>query len=1112
MKNNTKTVTIGRLPENDIVVNVSSVSRHHAKITETASGTYEIEDLQSKHGTYVNGRKVKGHSPVHSGDRIVLATTPLTSNWVQILNQKENVVPEVESSPSKPDPEPQEVITLQNDTVLYDFAKDTERFFAEFSQNVLQIIDTFKRSHYLVKRPHTSKHYSEELFDISLEQYQFGCVQMIDLMSRLERECATFDKIYEDDLRKLDNTYQYRLVAYHSSQNLSSSLREVDDKKTQYRCLYEQAKKQVMASLYPVFDDFYEQNPPLYPNRYELAPATSLVWNNLNNRSDDVQSTFYLGEDEVSYPLFQEAVSFKTRSYVHTLCGGNIQMVYDRKHREECFGITNTLISRMLTSVPNGGAHVIMVDLYEMEGTSNIFKNLNRKVFHIISRYDDFLKLLNGLYVHIENVIQNLLKGEITCLSDYNKGKTNKEAYQLLVLKDVPMGGYGGEVWGKLEEIMRNGPRAGVSVVVMVNNDVVNSSEEMLKGYNIMQNAIKSISCETIKLLTQENPNNQESVSHNLHYDTLPEYILSDVVRKINQEMEVKTETVLHFNDYMLPEKEWWTGQSANRIDVPFGISTDMQTQALHITQVSGQNSAVVIGNPGSGKSVFLHTLITNAVIHYSPKELQLYLLDFSGVEFNTYAQHKLPHARVIAPEAEREFGLSILKELKKEGERRMNLCRDNDVTNIVELKERNPDMIVPRLLVIIDEFQKLFEIDNDKISQEANRYIHVIIQEYRKFGINLILATQKLPSKSILPRDMIANRVVFESGPSDFSELIIWDKKISKPRLGNGVCVYNDKFGSEECNNVTRGFFIKASTDLNLLLDKISNFANVHQEMLDKELTMRVFRGGDLPDFNKKVMDEKHFVMSNIPKEVGVYVGESIAITATDVYVPLVKESNNNILIIGGRQDVAKRIAYYSILSQSIAHNDNTATLVLCNFMRNDDELQTLYNSEQIEAIKQSSQWFDARKADEVSTVLGNLKGLIDYRKNLDDESEMQHVYLHITSFQLGRMFDMGGSSGDRSSDCSKLLEAILKDGPSLGIFTVLQVDNLNNLNRLGRGALNLFNHRIALQMPENESNKVVGTAAANKLKVSGRPSSEFRALYFNYVNNEMTKFKPYK
>ena len=123
-----------------------------------------------------------------------------------------------------------------------------------------------------------------------------------------------------------------------------------------------------------------------------------------------------------------------------------------------------------------------------------------------------------------------------------------------------------------------------------------------------------------------------------------------------------------------------------------------------------------------------------------------------------------------------------------------------------------------------------------------------------------------------------------------------------------------------------------------------------------------------------------------------------------------------------------------------------------------------------------------------------------------------MNHVYLHITAFQLGRMFDPTGNFGDHPSECTKSLVTILKDGPSLGVFTVLQVDNLINLNRLGRGVLNYFNHRIALQMNENDSNKVVGTSAAHKLKVSGRPSSDYRALYYNDQNNEITKFKPYK
>jgi len=123
-----------------------------------------------------------------------------------------------------------------------------------------------------------------------------------------------------------------------------------------------------------------------------------------------------------------------------------------------------------------------------------------------------------------------------------------------------------------------------------------------------------------------------------------------------------------------------------------------------------------------------------------------------------------------------------------------------------------------------------------------------------------------------------------------------------------------------------------------------------------------------------------------------------------------------------------------------------------------------------------------------------------------------MTHFFINIFEFQRGRMFDGTGGRGDMQSECSMLLEYIMKNGPMVGVFTVLQVDNLANLNRLCYGAQNMFCHRIALQMSEQDSYKVVGNAAANKLLVLNRPATNYRALYYNNVNNSMTKFKPYR
>src|SRR5207244_193761 len=63
-------ITIGRLPDSDIVVTNSQVSRRHAQITG-ASGTFMIADLGSTNGTYVNGVRISEHI-LKDADRIEL--------------------------------------------------------------------------------------------------------------------------------------------------------------------------------------------------------------------------------------------------------------------------------------------------------------------------------------------------------------------------------------------------------------------------------------------------------------------------------------------------------------------------------------------------------------------------------------------------------------------------------------------------------------------------------------------------------------------------------------------------------------------------------------------------------------------------------------------------------------------------------------------------------------------------------------------------------------------------------------------------------------------------------------------------------------------------------
>lgn len=72
-----ETAIIGRHPECDVILTVGAVSRHHAKIFQTDAG-YFLEDLQSRNGTFVNGKLVTNTHRLEEGDRIRICEVELS--------------------------------------------------------------------------------------------------------------------------------------------------------------------------------------------------------------------------------------------------------------------------------------------------------------------------------------------------------------------------------------------------------------------------------------------------------------------------------------------------------------------------------------------------------------------------------------------------------------------------------------------------------------------------------------------------------------------------------------------------------------------------------------------------------------------------------------------------------------------------------------------------------------------------------------------------------------------------------------------------------------------------------------------------------------------------
>ncbi|RKR87129.1 FtsK/SpoIIIE family protein [Micromonospora pisi] len=156
----------------------------------------------------------------------------------------------------------------------------------------------------------------------------------------------------------------------------------------------------------------------------------------------------------------------------------------------------------------------------------------------------------------------------------------------------------------------------------------------------------------------------------------------------------------------------------------------------------------LVGGRTGSGKTVFLLDVLYGLAARYSPDELALYLLDFKeGVSFTEFVPtgHDgswIPHARAVGIESDREYGVAVLRELRRELNRRANALKRHGVTKLADLpRDGKP---VPRVVAVIDEFHVLFA-GNDALAREAVALLEELARKGRSYGIHLVLASQSM-------------------------------------------------------------------------------------------------------------------------------------------------------------------------------------------------------------------------------------------------------------------------------------------------------------------------------------------------------------------------------
>lgn len=274
--------------------------------------------------------------------------------------------------------------------------------------------------------------------------------------------------------------------------------------------------------------------------------------------------------------------------------------------------------------------------------------------------------------------------------------------------------------------------------------------------------------------------------------------------------VEGATLPTVDFLETLPPEDQWWLPVS-DELSTVVGVADDLQVTLRLRSSNPPLPNVLVGGAVGSGKSNLLHNLIHGLATRYAPGDLEMYLLDFKqGIEFAALGptpdqEHWLPHVRVLGVHSDRPFGVAVLQYLVAELERRSDVFKRQRATDITALPAgaQRP----PRILVVLDEFQVLFEEDNSSLADEAIRLLEQLVRQGRAYGIHVVLATQSLAGiqRLAVKRDSIFGqvpyRIVLKTTPSDSQSMLQLMNTAAAQLQFRGEAILNDSYGTIENN-----------------------------------------------------------------------------------------------------------------------------------------------------------------------------------------------------------------------------------------------------------------------------------------------------------------------
>lgn len=788
----------------------------------------------------------------------------------------------------------------------------------------------------------------------------------------------------------------------------------------------------------------------------------------------------------------------------------------DGAGRTEAVTVLQTAMLRLLAQLPPGDVRFTIIDPVGL--------GENFAAFMHLADYDDILitgriwteaaqieEQLARLTEHMENVFQKYLRNEFETIEAYNEHAGEvAEPYRILVVANFPAN-FSERTAQRLVSIATSGARCGVYTLVSVD-----TRQPLPRGFDLADLEAAATVLEWkdghfLNCLLGPRP-------LPLVIDAPPSAALAaELIRKVGDLSRNVRRVKVPFHRIAPRPEGYWTADSRAGLEVPLGRAGANKLQHLRLGVGTSQH-VLVAGKTGSGKSTLLNVIITDLALRYAPDEVEFYLIDFKkGVEFKTYATHRLPHARIVSIESDREFGVSVLERLDAVLKERGHVFRQEAVQDIKAFRDARPDVRMPRVLLVVDEFQEFF-VEDDRYSQAAALLLDRLVRQGRAFGIHVLLGSQSLGGAYSLARTTVgqmAVRIALQCSEADAHLILSEENSAARLLTRPGEAIYNDANGLLEGNSPFQTAWL-GDEERDALLDRINDLAAAGGSSRQEPI---VFEGNVPADparnrafcelIDSTSADESSEVDAAAPPHI--WVGDAVAITGpTRVSFP--RRSGANLLIVGHDREAAFGMLANSLMSLSAqfpsrSGNSESGPAGIHLLAGESTSGDSVRWARIVEALPHSP---GISGRTEAPGVLAEIASEVVRRH--EQRAPAPAIFLFIDDLSRFRDLrkaedDFGFGSSDREKRAmpGQLLADVLRDGPEVGVHVVVWCDSYTNLDRwFSRASLREFDRRIALQMSASDSSSLIDSPAASRLGVH-------RALLYSDEQGTTEKFRPY-